>query len=51
MRATISENKGKMLKIAAAGLSLVVLILAVCIYLQMTKPYAVAGDGARIQEP
>ena len=51
MRAAISKNRGKMLKIAAAGLSLVLLILAVCIYLQMTKPYAITDNGARIQEP
>ncbi|MCQ4635583.1 NlpC/P60 family protein [Anaerovorax odorimutans] len=51
MRTTITEDRKKMLKIAVAGLALVVLILGVCSFLQMTKPYAVSDDGSRIQEP
>lgn len=38
-------------KIAIAGLAIIVIVLGICSFLQFTKPYAVAEDGEKVETP
>lgn len=45
------KNFERNIKIAVAGLALVVVVLGICSFLQFTKPYAVTEDGTKVEEP
>lgn len=45
------KNFERNVKIAIAGLAIIVIVLGICSFLQFTKPYAVAEDGEKVETP
>lgn len=45
------KNFERNVKIAIAGLAIIVVVLGLCSFLQFTKPYAVAEDGEKVETP
>lgn len=45
------KNFERNIKIAIAGLAIIVIVLGICSFLQFTKPYAVSEDGEKVETP